>query len=262
MKGHLRERSPGHWAIILDLPDDTRQRKRKWHSFRGTKRQAQDECAKLIAALKAGSYVELSKENVAAYLERWLADVKSRVSPRTHERYAQLLRKNIVPTLGAKRIKDLKAEHVSAVYAAALANGRVDGTGGLSRRSVRHAHVVLKGALKQAVQWGLIAKNPCDDVKPQAGTVENAEAEHVHARVGSIDRHHPPSRIRFHDLRHAHATHLLASGVHPKVASERLGHSRVGITLDTYSHVLPNMQADAAAVVDGALRAVLNKPGS
>jgi integrase len=66
-------------------------------------------------------------------------------------------------------------------------------------------------------------------------------------------------RIRFHDLRHAHATHLLASGVHPKVASERLGHSKVGITLDLYSHVLPNMQADAAAVVDGALRAVLNK---
>jgi hypothetical protein len=54
---------------------------------------------------------------------------------------------------------------------------------------------------------------------------------------------------------------LLSSGVHPKVASERLGHSKVGITLDLYSHVLPNMQADAAAVVDGALRAVLNKRG-
>ena len=69
-------------------------------------------------------------------------------------------------------------------------------------------------------------------------------------------------RIRFHDLRHAHATHLLSSGVHPKVASERLGHSKVGITLDLYSHVLPNMQADAAAIVDGALRAVLNKRGA
>jgi integrase len=68
-------------------------------------------------------------------------------------------------------------------------------------------------------------------------------------------------RIRFHDLRNAHATHLLASGVHPKVASERLGHSKVGITLDLYSHVLPNMQADAAAIVDGALRAVLNRRG-
>jgi integrase len=69
-------------------------------------------------------------------------------------------------------------------------------------------------------------------------------------------------RIRFHDLRHAHATHLLSSGVHPKVASERLGHSKVGITLDLYSHVLPNMQADAAALVDDSLRAPLNKRGA
>ncbi len=41
-------------------------------------------------------------------------------------------------------------------------------------------------------------------------------------------------RIRFHDLRHADATHLLSAGVHPKIASERLGHSKVGITLDLY----------------------------
>ena len=64
-------------------------------------------------------------------------------------------------------------------------------------------------------------------------------------------------RIRYHDLRHAHATHLLLSGVHPKVASERLGHSKVGITLDLYSHVLPGMQEDAAARVDDALRIAL-----
>jgi integrase len=62
-------------------------------------------------------------------------------------------------------------------------------------------------------------------------------------------------RIRFHDLRHAHATHMLSSGVHPKVASERLGHSKVGITLDLYSHVLPGMQEDAVAKVDAAFRA-------
>ena len=62
-------------------------------------------------------------------------------------------------------------------------------------------------------------------------------------------------RIRFHDLRHAHATHMLSSGVHPKVASERLGHSKVGITLDLYSHVLPGMQEDAVAKVDAAFKA-------
>ncbi|GAA4703650.1 tyrosine-type recombinase/integrase [Brevibacillus fulvus] len=53
-------------------------------------------------------------------------------------------------------------------------------------------------------------------------------------------------KIRFHDLRHTHATILLQLGEHPKVVSERLGHSRVGVTLDTYSHVLPDMQKDAA----------------
>jgi integrase len=59
-------------------------------------------------------------------------------------------------------------------------------------------------------------------------------------------------RVRFHDLRHAHATHMLSAGVHPKVASERLGHSKVGITLDLYSHVLPGMQEDAVTRVDEA----------
>ncbi|MBM7540193.1 tyrosine-type recombinase/integrase [Amphibacillus cookii] len=54
------------------------------------------------------------------------------------------------------------------------------------------------------------------------------------------------SKIRFHDLRHTHATLLLKLGENPKVVSERLGHSRVSITLDTYSHVLPDMQESTA----------------
>jgi integrase len=53
-------------------------------------------------------------------------------------------------------------------------------------------------------------------------------------------------KIRFHDLRHTHATIMLKLGEHPKVVSERLGHKDVHITLNTYSHVLPNMQEDAA----------------
>ena len=52
--------------------------------------------------------------------------------------------------------------------------------------------------------------------------------------------------LRFHDLRHTHATLLLAEGVHPKVVSERLGHSSIAITVDTYSHVFPTVQIDAA----------------
>lgn len=63
-------------------------------------------------------------------------------------------------------------------------------------------------------------------------------------------RKHGLSHVRFHDLRHAHATLMLLQGVHPKVVSERLGHASVGITLDTYSHVLPSMQADAVRAFD------------
>ncbi|WP_233522486.1 site-specific integrase [Peribacillus glennii] len=59
--------------------------------------------------------------------------------------------------------------------------------------------------------------------------------------------------IRFHDLRHTHATMLLAQGVHAKVISERLGHSNIKTTLDIYSHILPNMQEDAANQIDALL---------
>ena len=52
--------------------------------------------------------------------------------------------------------------------------------------------------------------------------------------------------IRFHDLRHTHATLLLSAGVHPKVVQERLGHSQISLTLDTYSHVIPSLQTEAA----------------
>jgi integrase len=60
-------------------------------------------------------------------------------------------------------------------------------------------------------------------------------------------------RLRFHDLRHAHASLLLQQGVHPKIVSERLGHAGVAITLDLYSHVLPDLQAQAADGLDDLL---------
>jgi integrase len=65
-----------------------------------------------------------------------------------------------------------------------------------------------------------------------------------------------PATIRWYDLRHGHATALLVAGVHPKVASERLGHSTVMLTLDTYSHVIEGMDADAAMKVQRAIRGV------
>ncbi|HEU0026336.1 MAG TPA: tyrosine-type recombinase/integrase, partial [Ktedonobacterales bacterium] len=60
-------------------------------------------------------------------------------------------------------------------------------------------------------------------------------------------------RKRFHDLRHTAATLLLGCGVDPKIVSEMLGHASIAITLEIHSHVLPDMQAQTAAVMDAAL---------
>ena len=382
MKGSIRERSPGKWAIILDLRDpETGKRRRKWHSFAGTKREAQKECARLITSMGAGDYVEPAKETLGAFLERWLKDVRSQVSPRTHERYTEIARKNLVPLLGAVMLTRLRPEQISAAYSKALLSGRRDGKGGLAPRTVRHMHRVLRQALALAVKWRLLSRNPVDDVDPpkvertnmrafdvdetvtllahfrptrmyipvllgvmcglrrgeitalrwrsvdfarghlaivesteqtKAGTriketksgrsrrvalpkyisdelsrhrlrqaeellrlgVRLTDDDHVFAqadgqpvqpnslthefvRILALSNKLP--RIRFHDLRHSHATQMLADGVHPKIAQERLGHSSIAITLDLYSHVLPGMQEDAAAKVDAALRAAIDR---
>ena len=65
--------------------------------------------------------------------------------------------------------------------------------------------------------------------------------------------------IRLHDLRHTHATLMLKAGVHPKIVSERLGHANIGITLDTYSHVLPGLQEAAAERFDKIFEEVNNE---
>jgi integrase len=66
-------------------------------------------------------------------------------------------------------------------------------------------------------------------------------------------------QVRFHDLRHTHATQLLRQGVHPKVVAERLGHSSITLTLDTYSHVVPGLQEAAARQLDRVLRKAIRE---
>jgi integrase len=69
-------------------------------------------------------------------------------------------------------------------------------------------------------------------------------------------------RVRFHDLRHSHATQLLLDGVHPKIAQERLGHASITTTLDLYSHVTDTMQSDAAVRLDAAFQSAITRLAS
>jgi Phage integrase, N-terminal SAM-like domain len=142
VKGHIRERSPGHWAIVIDLRDPaTGKRRRKWHSFAGTKRQAQIERARLISEISRGLYIEPARITVAQYLDRWLEDVKARVTAKTHERYGEIARKNINPLLGAVVLTKLRPIQISDAYAKALSSGHRKGKGGLAPSTVRYMHV-------------------------------------------------------------------------------------------------------------------------
>src|SRR5262245_30810393 len=136
MKGHIRERSPGHWAIVLDLRDpETGKRRRKWHSFTGTKRQAQEECARLVAEMRGGVYIEPDRTPIAKYIDRWLEHAKPTVSAKTYERYAELARATAA-LLGDVTLARLKTERIDRAWSKALREGRKDGAGGLSPRTV------------------------------------------------------------------------------------------------------------------------------
>jgi integrase len=381
MKGHIRERSPGHWAIVIDVRDpQAGKRKRRWYSFKGTKREAQIERARLLTELQNGTAVEPKRITVAQFLDLWLEYIKPQVAPRTHERYGEIARTYLVPAVGATLLTKLQPMSISSAYAGLLSGGRRKGAGGLSPRSVCHCHRILSQALRQAVRWRMLPRNPCDDVNPprveratmkvwdvatMADALERArplriflpmllagmlglrrgEIAALRWRHVDLDRRQvaviesfeqtrqgvrlkapksgrgrkvalpskvvaelrtwrarqaeellklgtrlgentficagedgqpvqPQSlthawhrflvgnklpRVRFHDLRHSHATHLLGSGVHPKIASERLGHATVGLTLDTYSHVIPGMQEDAVARIDAAFAGAVLK---
>ena len=130
MRGHLRERSPGRWAIVIDVRDPTTgKRKRKWHSFFGTKRQAQVECAKLIAESKNGTALDPAKVMLREYLERWLAHMATQVSPRSAENYREVVEHWIVPALGNIKLAKLQPEQIARAYSDALTKGGKDGQG-------------------------------------------------------------------------------------------------------------------------------------
>jgi len=87
----------------------------------------------------------------------------------------------------------------------------------------------------------------------QRGTPMNAKNLTARSFKPLLERAGLPRTVRLHDLRHTCATLLLGKGVHPKIVQELLGHATITITLDTYSHVLPNMQGEAVSAMEDVM---------
>jgi integrase len=316
---------------------------------------------------------------VGGWLSQWHEAKREEVSPKTHERYGEIVSNFLIPALGALPLAKLTPSQIEKAYSDWASGGRRDSKpGGLSPRTRRYIHVVLKSALSRAVEQQLLVRNPADILSKRLPKVERREmvtlapeqsmqflesikqtrtywpvlialstgmrrGEILALRWKNIDfdrgtlrvmqsleqtkkglrfkdtktskvraivvpayaieelrrlkrqqaeellklgirqtgetlmccradgeplqprslthqftilrkRMKDLPRVRFHDTRHTHATQLLADGVHPKVAQERLGHSTITTTMDLYSHVTDTMQADRAARLDTAFQ--------
>lgn len=345
-----RRKRDGRWVASVSIAG---KRKVYYGDSRGEAREW------LTAALRSrqqGLLMAGPAQTVERYLNRWLEEsVRTSVRPRTYESYDLNVRR-LVPHVGKLRLSALSPAVIQGAYGALVKRG-------LSHRSVGQAHAVLHTALRQALLWGLIARNPTEAVAvPRAHRremrtltddqlrllFEATQSSRLHAlwvllvttglrlgealgltwpdvdlergaltvrralqrlpmRLGGVVLVEPKTdrsrrtvylaagtvavlakhrarqakerlaaserfvftgvtgrpldgsvvshqfhralslaglpRLRLHDLRHTAATHLLARGVHPKVVQDLLGHSTISLTLDTYSHVSPALQA-------------------
>ncbi len=365
MAGQIIKRGDRTWLVRIFIGRDGRGKRRYLNkTVRGNKKDAEAYLSKTLTEISTETFIEPSPITLDEYFDKWLeAAARPRVSQRTADGYEALLKRYLREPLGHKRLSKLQPLDIQRVYGGMLARG-------LSARVIRHTHSALHSALRQAVKWGIIARNPSDlvelpkvphkesrvlspgeavhfleaaaamphglifefalltgmrpeeylalqwadvDFGRSTSTVRRALIRHkgswsfqepktarsrrtiflpapllqklaAHRRkqaaqrlqIGSLWQAHdlvfcsetgtPLSipnltyryfrpilekaelpRIRLYDLRHSCATLLLIAEENPKVVSERLGHSTIVLTLDTYSHVLPTMQQGATA---------------
>jgi integrase len=161
MRGHIVKRYKNSYTIVLNMGIDpaTGKRKQQWVSVKGTKKDAEKRLSEMLHQIDTGSFMAPGKTTVKDFLERWIEDCRPNLSPESHEKYRYVVRKEFIPNLGSIVLTQLKPEHLQKLYTAMQNRG-------LSTRTARGYHAVIHTALKTAVKWGLIDRNPADAVIP------------------------------------------------------------------------------------------------
>lgn len=361
--GQLIPKGKNKWLVRIYLGTDLKG-KRSYYSktINGTKKEAQAYLNKLLLEKDTGTFNRPTKLFVTDLLSQWLNNaVKQRVRDNTFHSYKYIVNKYIEPYIGKYKLSQLTPALIQEFYSKLLDTG-------ISSRTVRYAHTLLKNALDQAIEWEILTKNPANKVtlprqqKNEMKCLSPKEAEifinaivyskwkalfsllltsgmrpgealglkwqdfnfnnnkvticRTLVRVGVgwsleepktrqsrrtipippgtmqdikehqedqleqikqsstynnqgfvfangngdplverniVSRHFKPilereglPNIRLYDLRHTCATLLLYREVNPKIVSERLGHASTTLTMDIYSHVLPDMQQEAS----------------
>lgn len=150
-EGAIFQRADGMWVARITLEGGQRKT-----YYAKTRKEVTEKLNKAKRSVEDGLSLDIDRQTLAQYLERWLATaVKSSVAPKTYEFYELMCRTAITPRIGHLKLAKVTAMDVQKLYTD-LANS------GKSPRTVHHAHRVLHRACKQATDWQLIPRNPCD----------------------------------------------------------------------------------------------------
>lgn len=189
MKGSVRKprTAGGTWSYRIDagLDDRGRRRQREVGGFR-TKKEAQAALNDALAETQRGTYVAPSRTTVGDFLDEWHEGAKTELALTAWTNYGQIIRRNIRPYLGSKRLTDLTPLDVKRWHGKLLEGGRRDG-GPLSVASVKLAHRILHRALADAVRWNLISTNPASGVRVPKGARKEMTVWTAEEAVGFLD---------------------------------------------------------------------------
>jgi integrase len=187
-RGHVRERRPGVFELVYDLPrlpGEGRNQKTTTVCAKN-KTEAEKALRKIQTSIDENTYVDADKVTVEQYLARWLEDyATANLEQSTVDGYTIIVKMHLVPVLGKLLLSKLTPMDVQSYYSKALRKGRPGGRGGLSPRTVLSHHKLLHKALKMAVKWQILTRNVCDAVEPpRAKAFEAAVCDEVQA--GSV----------------------------------------------------------------------------
>lgn len=125
-----------------------------------TEADAQRAGREVLRTIERGIYVAPSTDTVDGFLRWWLDTRRGSLKPTSIAAYTHAIEVVAIPRLGSIKLQELRPEQVAKLYADLLTNGRADGSGGLSVKSVRNVGIVLQRAFKDAERWNKVARNP------------------------------------------------------------------------------------------------------
>jgi integrase len=169
-RGSIRHAANGTWYFVVDVTQPGGERRQTRRRGFATRRDAQRELTRVLASVDDRAYVEPKRQTLATFLtETWLPAVQHTIKPSTFESYSRNIRIHIAGRpIGRRRLQQLGPADLNALYAQLLAGDQEHRR--LSPRSVAYVATILHHALRDAVRWHAIVRNPADAADPPRPT--------------------------------------------------------------------------------------------